>query len=149
MNLVAMLQQRRKNKGLGRPETFDFLGLTRCCGKARQGKFKILRLTVKKRMRATFAAIRSKLKRKRHQPVDEAGRWLKSVLRGYFNYFAVPDNLRRLMGFRYEVCRAWRWELGRRGQKWKMTWAKFGPLIEKYLPIPRRVHPYPPARFAS
>lgn len=142
-------EQRRKNKGLGRPETFDFLGLTHCCGKTRQGKFKILRLTVKKRMRVTLAAIRSKLKEKRHHPIDEVGRWLKSVLRGYFNYFAVPDNLRRLMGFRYEVCRAWRWELGRRSQKGKMTWAKFGRLIEKYLPTPRRVHPYPPARFAS
>lgn len=142
-------ERRRKNKGLGRPETFDFLGLMHCCGKTRQGKFKILRLTVKKRMRATLAAIRSKLKEKRHRPIDEVGRWLKSALRGYFNYFAVPDNLRRLMGFRYEVCRAWRWELGRRSQKGKMTWAKFGPLVEKYLPIPRRVHPYPSARFAS
>jgi len=142
-------EQRRKNKGLGRPETFDFLGFTHCCGKTRQGKFKILRLTVKKRMRATLAVIRGKLKEKRHQPIDETGRWLTSVLRGYFNYFAVPDNLRRLSGFRHEVCRAWRWELGRRSQKGKMTWAKFGRLVEKYLPIPRRVHPYPSARFAS
>jgi group II intron reverse transcriptase/maturase len=141
-------EQRRHERGLGRPETFDFLGFTHCCSKARKGYFKILRLTIKKRMRATLAAIREKLKKKRHEPIDEVGRWLKSVLRGYFNYFAVPDNLKRLMGFRYEVCRAWHWELGRRSQKGKMIWAKFGRLVEKYLPIPRRVHPYPSARFA-
>ena len=99
-------EQRREKQKQGRPETFDFLGFTHCCGKTRQGKFKILRLTVKKRMRATLATIRDKLKEKRHQSTDEVGRWLNSVLRGYFNYFAVPDNLRRLSSFRYEVCRA-------------------------------------------
>ena len=99
-------------------------------------------------MRVTLAAIREKLKRKRHDPVEQVGRWLKSVLRGYFNYFAVPDNLKRLTGFRYEVCRAWREALRRRSDNGKMTWAKFGRLAEKFLPLPRRVHPYPSQRFA-
>lgn len=142
-------EARCKKRGLGRPETFDFLGFTHCCSTTRHGSFKILRLTVKKRMRATLAAIRERLKEKRHDPIDAVGRWLKSVLRGYFNYFAVPDNLKRLAGFRYEVCRAWRRELGRRSQNGTMTWAKFGHLVDKYLPPPRRIHPYPPARFAS
>jgi len=142
-------EPQRRKRGLGRPETFDFLGFTHCCSKTRNGAFKILRLTIKKRMRATLAAIREKLRKKRHDPIDEVGRWLKSVMRGYYNYFAVPGNLKRLHGFRYEVCRAWRAQSGRRSQKGKMTWAKFGRLVEQYLPIPRRVHPYPSARFAS
>ena len=141
-------ERRRKRRGLGRPETFDFLGFTHCCSKTRKGYFKILRLTIKKRMRVTLAAIREKLKRKRHDPVEQVGKWLKSVLRGYFNYFAVPDNLKRLTGFRYEVCRAWREALRRRSDNGKMTWAKFGRLAEKFLPLPRRVHPYPSQRFA-
>ena len=142
-------EQRRKKRGLGRPETFDFLGFTHCCSKTRQGGFKIRRLTIKKRLRATLAAIRETLKRKRHEPIGQVGDWLTRVIRGYFNYHAVPDNLRRLTGFRYEVCRAWLEQLRRRSQKDKMTWARFGRLAMKYLPYPRRVHPYPSQRFAS
>lgn len=141
-------EQRRKKRGLGRPETFDFLGFTHCCSKTRQGGYKILRLTIKKRLRATLAAIREKLKRKRHESIGQVGAWLTKVIRGYFNYHAVPDNLKRLAGFRYEVCRAWLEQLRRRSQKDKMTWARFGRLVEKYLPYPHRVHPYPSARFA-
>ncbi len=142
-------EQRRRNRGLGRPETFDFLGFTHCCSKTRHGYFKILRLTIKKRLRATLAAIRDALKRKRHDPVGRVGAWLTRALRGYFNYHAVPDNLKRLAGFRLEVCRVWLKQLRRRGQKHKMTWALFGRLAEQYLPIPRLVHPYPSVRFAS
>ncbi len=142
-------EQRRQKAGLGRPETFDFLGFTHCCSKTRKGRFKILRLTMKKRLRATLAAIRETLKRKRHEPIGQVGAWLTRVMRGYFNYHAVPDNLKRLAGFRHEVCRAWLDQLRRRSQKDKMTWARFGRLAVKYLPYPRRVHPYPSQRFAS
>lgn len=142
-------EQRRKKRGLGRPETFDFLGFTHCCSKTRKGGFKILRLTIKKRLRATLADIREKLKRKRHESIGQVGAWLKRVMRGYFNYHAVPDNLKRLSGFRDEVCRAWRQQLRRRSQKDKMTWAQFSRLAKRYIPYPRRVHPYPPERFAS
>lgn len=142
-------EQRRKKRGLGRPDTFDFLGFTHCCSKTRKGGFKILRLTIKKRLRATLAAIRDKLKRKRHESIGQVGAWLTKVIRGYFNYHAVPDNLRRLAGFRHEVCCAWLEQLRRRSQKGKMTWARFGRLAKQYLPYPKRVHPYPSARFAS
>jgi RNA-directed DNA polymerase len=142
-------EERREKRGMGRPETFDFLGFTHCCSKNRNGTFKILRLTVKKRMRATLASIRKTLKRRRHEPVELVGQWLQRVVRGYFNYFAVPDNLKRLSGFRYEVCRAWRQALGRRSQRGQMTWAQFDRLSKKYMPVPKRVHPYPPQRFAS
>ena len=142
-------EQRRIKRGLGRPETFDFLGFTHCCSKTRQGGFKILRLTIKKRLRATLAAIRDKLIKKRHEPIGQVGAWLKRVIRGYFNYHAVPDNLRRLKGFRHGVCRAWFKQLRRRSQKDKMTWARFDRVARQYVPCPLRVHPYPPERFAS
>jgi len=141
-------EQRRKEKGLGRPETFDFLGFTHCCSKTRQGGFKILRLTVKKRLRATLAAIRDKLIKKRHEPIKQVGAWLKRVIRGYFNYHAVPDNLKRLKGFRHAVCRAWFKQLRRRSEQDKMTWARFDRFARQYIPCPLRVHPYPPERFA-
>jgi RNA-directed DNA polymerase len=141
-------EQRRKKRGLGRPDTFDFLGFTHCCSTTRRGDFKILRLTVKKRLRATLADIRVKLKRKRHESIGQVGAWLQRVTRGYFNYHAVPDNLKRLAGFRDEVCRAWLQQLRRRSQKDTMTWARFRRVAQQYLPYPRRMHPYPPERFA-
>ena len=139
-------QSRRQRQGLGRPETFDFLGFTHCCSKTRQGYFKILRLTMKKRMRATLAAIRVELRRKLHAPVAQVGRWLKRVVQGYFNYHAVPDNLRRLQGFHAEVCRAWLLGLRRRSQRHRMTWVRFRRLIDRYVPRCRLQHPYPPLR---
>ena len=139
-------ETRRQRRGLGRPETFDFLGFTHCCSKTRQGYFKILRLTMKKRMRATLAAIRVELRRKLHEPVAEVGRWLKRVVQGYFNYHAVPDNLRRLQGFRHEVCRAWLQGLRRRSQRHQMTWVRFQRLIDRYVPRCRQQPPYPPQR---
>lgn len=83
----------RRKRGLGKPERFDFLGFTHCCSSNRSGGFQILRLTLKKRMRATLLAIRDELKRRRHESVHVAGQWLTQVVRGYFNYHAVPGNL--------------------------------------------------------
>jgi hypothetical protein len=131
----------------GRPETFDFLGFTHCCGTDQQGKFQIHRLTMKKRMRATLTAIRSILYRRRHEPVPYVGAWLQRVLRGYFAYHAVPTNLKRLNGFRGEVGRAWRHALLRRSQRARLNWDRFNRLTRKYFPPCRALHPYPEERF--
>lgn len=137
----------RKRRGDGKPETFDFLGFTHCCGKTRKGRFKILRLTVKKRMRATLKAIREKLRSKMHDPVPAVGKWLGSVVRGYFNYFAVPGNEYRLCSFRSEICRAWRRMLRRRSQRHNLSWERFRKLEKCYIPPYRHTHPYPEERF--
>ncbi len=139
----------RRKRGLGKPETFDFLGFTHCCSTNRSGGFQILRLTVKKRMRATLLAIRDELQRRRHEPVRAQGQWLKRVVGGYFNYHAVPGNLLRLDGFRAAVCRLWRQALKRRSQRNRLQWSRFGRLADIYIPKPRTAHPYPEERFAS
>jgi len=139
--------ENRQQRSEGKPETFDFLGFTHCCGKTRQGGFKILRLTVKKRMRATLKAIREKLRSKMHDPVPAVGRWLGRVVQGYFNYFAVPGNSYRLGAFRHEVCRAWRRMLQRRSQRHNPSWKRFGQLAKRYIPPLRNTHPYPEERF--
>lgn len=139
--------ENRKRRGEGKPETFDFLGFTHCCGKTRKGWFKILRLTVKKRMRATLKAIREKLRSKMHQPVPQVGKWLGSVVRGYFNYFAVPGNEYRLCSFRSEICRTWRRMLQRRSQRHNLSWERFRRLVDRYIPPYRNTHPYPEQRF--
>ena len=94
---------RRERGQPGRPDTFDFLGFTHCCAVDRAGRFRLLRLTVKKRMRATLTTLRDALMRRRHEPPDAVGQWLHRVVQGYFNYYAVPGNLKRLEGFRSEV----------------------------------------------
>ena len=139
----------RRKRGLGKPETFDFLGFTHCCDTTRSGEFQVLRLTVKKRMRATLQGIRIALSRRRHECVQVVGRWLGSVVRGYFNYHAVPGNLCRLDGFRVAVCRLWRQALKRRSQRNRLQWSRYGRLANLYIPRVRTAHPYPEERFAS
>jgi group II intron reverse transcriptase/maturase len=135
--------ERRRARHLGKPGTFDFLGFTHCCARSRRGAFDILRLTVKKRMRGTLKAIRETLLRRRHEPVAVVGRWLGQVLRGYYNYFAVPGNIYRLNGFRAEAERAWLFALRRRSQRPRMPWSRFAPLVERFLPPLRLVHKHP------
>lgn len=142
---LAAAQSRRL--GLGKPASFDFLGFTHCCGKTQRGRFKIVRLTVKKRMRATLKSIREALLRRRHEPVAVTGRWLRRVVQGYFNYYAVPGNLRRLSGFKEEVRRAWRFALSRRSQRSRMDWARFERISRRAMPKVHTIHPYPDKRF--
>jgi RNA-directed DNA polymerase len=137
----------RRERGEGRPGTFDFLGFTHMCGKARSGTFLLVRRTAKKRMRATLRAVREDLLRRRSLPLPVQGRKLQAVMRGYYAYHAVPTNMRRLSGFRAEVLRAWRHALGRRGQRVKPTWARMNRLGKHWLPYPRVLHPYPWDRF--
>src|SRR5436309_6007407 len=108
--------ENRKRRGLGKPETFDFLGFTFICGKSRRGKFLIKRKSRRDRMRAKLRAIKQALRRRMHQPIQVQGKWLMQVVRGYFNYHAVPTNRRALVVFRDEVIRRWRRLLSRRSQ---------------------------------
>jgi hypothetical protein len=135
--------ERRRQRKLGKPDTFDFLGFTHCCSRSKRGAFEVLRVTVKKRMRATLAAIRETLLRRRHESVAAVGRWLGQVVRGYYNYFAVPGNIYRLNGFRAEVERAWLHALRRRGQRSRMPWSRFRRFVDRFLPPLRLVHRHP------
>ena len=142
--------QARARQGLPKPPTFDFLGFTHICGKSRSnGWFQLKRLTSAKRMRARLKAIRQALTRRMHAPIPEVGSWLRRVVQGYFNYHAVPGNVDRLDAFRKDVSRAWLHALRRRGQRGRMPWSRFAPLVERYLPRARVLHPYPHQRFAS
>jgi len=137
-----------KARGERKPETFEFLGFVHICTETRiKHKFVVKRQTSKKRMRKTLQAIKAELMKRRHAPVVQTGSWLKKVVQGYFNYFAVPGNLRILNGFRREVCRYWLASLRRRSQRSNMTWDKFTKLVKIFIPPLRRVHGYPNERF--
>jgi group II intron reverse transcriptase/maturase len=99
---------RRRRFGLGKPETFNFLGFTFICGKSRRGAFLLRRQTRRDRMRAKLREVKEEMRRRRHTPVPEQGRWLRSVVTGFFAYHAVPTNTRALQAFRHHVVNLWR-----------------------------------------
>jgi RNA-directed DNA polymerase len=139
----------RERRGLGKPETFNFLGFTFICGKSRDGRhFLIKRKTRRDRMRAKLKEIKKALRRWMHQPVPRQGKWLGQVVRGYFNYHAVPTNDRALVGFRDEITMGWWRTLRRRSQNGGLTWARMQKLADDWLPKPRILHPWPNIRFA-
>ncbi len=138
----------RKKRGLGKPETFTFLGLTHICGKSRRGGFLIKRKSRNDRMRAKLKEIKEELRRRIHQPIPEQGEWLTQVVLGFFNYHAVPTNYRALAAFRSHVARLWHRSLVRRSQRSKITWERMTNLINDLLPRPKILHPWPADRFA-
>jgi RNA-directed DNA polymerase len=140
--------RRRAQRGLGKPETFNFLGLTFICGKSRQGNFLIKRKTRRDRMRGKLRDIKKEMRRWMHQSIPEQGKWLRQVVTGYFNYHAVPTNRRALVAFRTEITKRWRWILKRRSQKGDLTWDRIKKLADDWLPTPRILHPWPNQRFA-
>jgi RNA-directed DNA polymerase len=140
----------RKARGLGKPETFQFLGFTHICAKTRKsGRFKLRRITDAKRMRAKLLAIKREMWKRMHHPVPEQGRWLARVLSGHYNYYAVPDNIEALSAFRYLLIRRWFKSLRRRSQKHRLDWARMDRLAAQWLPRPRILHPWPEQRFAA
>jgi RNA-directed DNA polymerase len=136
----------RKRNGRGKPETFDFLGFTHVCGKTRRGQFTVLRLTMRKRLRAKLKEINTTLRLRWHDSVPEVGKWLGSIIRGHVNYYGVPLNSRALQVFRKQVTRLWKRALSRRSQKGVVTWTRMYRIAKRWLPPARIVHPYPSDR---
>ena len=140
--------ERRKRRGLGKPETFNFLGFTFICGKTRAGKFQVQRKTRRDRMQEKLRKIKGTLRRCAHHPIPAQGKWLGRVVSGYFNYHAVPTNFRALAAFRTEVAKRWRNVLIRRSQRHNLNWERMNCLLDDWLPKPRILHPWPDQRFA-
>jgi RNA-directed DNA polymerase len=141
--------ERRGRRGEGKPETFNFLGFTHICGKNHEsGYFMVLRKTIGKRMAAKLKDIRQKLRERLHDSTTDTRKWLQSVVRGYFQYHAIPRNEDRLKAFRSEVLRMWLWQLRRRSQRSRWTWNKFMERFGNLLPEVKTQHPYPEVRFA-
>lgn len=139
-------RENRSRKGQGKPDTFDFLGFTHCCGKTRKGKFMVLRLTSGKRLRAKLLAVKTELRKRMHHPIAEQGQYLRSVVAGHGRYFAVPCNGARVRAFRFQVGRLWHRTLCRRSQAKHLSWKRMHRIVAHWLPSPRICHPYPSQR---
>ena len=133
----------RRAGGLGKPETFDFLGFTHICGRTRKGRFQVRRRSRRDRMRAKLQAIKAELRRRMHAPAAEQGKWLARVVLGYFPYHGVPNNGAALAAFRHHVIDLWRGVLRQRSDKDQTTWDQINRLAQWWLPRPRICHPSP------
>jgi RNA-directed DNA polymerase len=142
-------EERRAKRGESPPETFDFLGFTHISGKTWKGGFTIHRITSRKKFQTKLKELQKKLFRKIHADLQQVGQWIRSVLNGWSQYYAVPGNYKRLQQFRSALKRMWLRALRRRSQRGaRLTWAKFSKLTEPWLPTPKILHPYPNVRFA-
>jgi RNA-directed DNA polymerase len=139
-------QSNRSRRGQGKPETFDFLGFTHCCGKSSKGKFMVLRLTSAKRLRAKLHAVKDELRKRMHRPIAEQGKYLRAVVAGHARYFAVPCNGARVQAFRFQVGRLWHRTLCRRSQAKHLSWKRMHRIVDHWLPPTRICHPYPNQR---
>ena len=136
--------ENRKRRGQGKPETFDFLGFTHICMKKRSnGWFTVLRQTSRKRLQAKLGEVKTELQRRRHHPVPEVGRYLRSVVGGHYRYYGVPMNQPALRLFRNQVGRLWRRSMAKRSQRGRVRWSRMKRLLDHWLPPARSCHPYP------
>jgi len=138
----------RRKRGEGKPETFDFLGFTHMCAKTRnRGRFLVRRKTVKKHLRAALKRTKTALRGRMHDPISEVGAWLRRVVLGYYRYHAVPGNCESMRTFREDLIRNWYKVLRRRGQKRRINWQAFSPIVSLWLPTLKVMHPHPNQRF--
>jgi RNA-directed DNA polymerase len=126
----------RKNSG-GKPETFDFLGLTHYCSKSRRGWFRVKRRTSRKKFRASMQRCKEWLRKNRNKPAKELMATLRAKLIGYYRYYGVTDNSKMLNNYLYQVKRLlYKW-LNRRSQKRSFDWEAFENRFLKLSPLPK------------
>jgi RNA-directed DNA polymerase len=141
-------RENRRRRGQSKPETFDFLGFTHCCGKTRKGKFMVLRITSAKRLRTKLHAVKNELRRRMHRSIAEQGQYLRAVVAGHTRYFGVPNNGARIGIFRLQVSRLWHRTLCRRSQAKHLSWTRMHKIVTHWLPSSRICHPYPHQRLS-
>jgi len=145
---LAATRPSSEARGEGKPETFDFLGFTHCCTRSRKrGSFVIGRKTIKKRMRAKLKAIKVELRKSMHDPIATTGTWVKQMLQGHLNYYAVSGNHPSLWWFCNQVRWLWLKSLRRRSQNARLSWERFLRLVDRFFPPIKVLHPLPLHRF--
>jgi group II intron reverse transcriptase/maturase len=135
--------ENRRRAGKGKPETFNFLGFTHICGKKRNGRFTVVRQTIRKRLQAKLSEVKAELRRRMHDPIPATGRWLGTVIEGHLRYYGVPMNRPALNIFRFQAARLWHRTLLRRSQTRDLSWERMRRHVARWLPWPRITHPYP------
>lgn len=139
-------RQNREERGEGKPESFTFLGFQHLCAENSLGRFEVRRITAGDRRRKQLLEIKQELRRRMHEPIAKTGKWLRSVLNGYYQYHAIAGNIPVLKKVRRQVARRWFKALAQRSQR-RPTWEKLAAVFEHWLPIPQIKHAFPDQRF--
>lgn len=129
--------ENRKHRGEGKPETFDFLGFTHVCSVNRNGKFKVRRITSRKKFAKKCKELHSKIGQMRTLKTKDIIKWLNQVLIGYYHYYGVYGNYQRVIGFRWNVLKSLFYWLNRRSQSRSYNWKGFLDMIDYGHPIVR------------
>ena len=135
--------ENRRWVGKGKPATFNFLGFTHICGKKRNGRFTVVRQTIRGRLQAKLSEVKAELRRRLHDPISQVGAWLGTVVRGHVQYYGVPMNSPAIARFRLLVGGLWHRALARRSHTGYVSWERMRRLLERWLPPARICHPYP------
>jgi hypothetical protein len=98
-------------------------------------------------MRAKLKAIKMELRKRMHDPIATTGSWVKQVLQGHLNYYAVSGNHPSLWWFCNQVRGYWLKSLRRRSQKANLSWERFIRLVDRFFPPIKVLHPLPLHRF--
>lgn len=125
-------EQRRGERGLPRPKTFDFLGFTHYCGKSRAGKFKLKWKTSRKKFCSKINQFKKWIKDNRYKPIKEIWESVNLKLRGHYNYYGVSDNSDNLNKFREETVKLVFYWLGKRSQRKSINWSKLNKILKHY-----------------
>ena len=141
-------QDCKRVDGRRKPETFNFLGCTHYCGVSRKGTFMVKRKTMRKRFTAKLQEVKSELRTRMHHAISDQGSWLRSVVRGYVAYHAIPGNCDAIGAFRTQIAKLWYKILRKRSQRNRMTWGRMVTIVDRWLPPARILHPWPEQRFA-
>lgn len=126
----------RERRGLGKPETFDFLGFTHYCSKRKDGKFRVKRKTARKKMRLRLKEMNEWIVENRRLPVRTLIAGLNAKLRGHYQYYGITDNSACIGTYYYKaVSLLYKW-LNRRSQRRSYTWQGFNDLL-RIFPLER------------
>jgi RNA-directed DNA polymerase len=141
--------ENRQTRGEGKPETFNFLGFTHYCGVNGNGKFTVIRKTMRSRMLKKLKEVNLSLGQRRHHSILEQGRYVQALIRGHMHYYGVPFNYSAISAFRYQVIRLWHKWLSRRSQRAYLCWEQMQRYVDRWVPPAVICHPYPSARFGG
>jgi group II intron reverse transcriptase/maturase len=135
--LTAFKRPPSRNQSAGGTGTFDFLGFTHYWAKTRRGYWVIKRKTIGKRLRRFMKGIWTWCRENRHAPLQEQYQTLSLKLRGYYQYYGIRGNFKRLEVVFEQTERAWQYWLSRRSHKGHITWQKFVDAVHRKLPLPK------------
>ena len=125
-------EQNRKAKGLGKPETFDFLGFTFFMGKSRKGYPLPKVKTSRKKFEKSLKSFKTWLYANKEQPARLIVSQLNVKLVGYYRYYGVSFNSFKLGAFLHRVQQFLHKAMNRRGCRRTYTWNGFVDMLKVY-----------------